>query len=369
MSLERLQIQGVRNLQSVKLERLARINILFGVNGSGKTSVLEAIHLLGLARSFRSTQIKPVINHQQTECTIFGELRSVGGPAMAMGVSRDRQSHYKIRINGQNVYSTAELAEHLPLLTINADSFGLLMGPPASRRRYLDWSVFHVEPSFYGEWKRYQRCIKQRNSVLRRDKIDASQLDTWTMELALAGDTVDKMRRKQFEQLAATFKMVAAELSDSLVGLELRYHRGWDKEKSLSAALEHAQPSDTERGFTHVGAHRADIRIKIGSANAVEILSRGQLKLAVCALKLAQGQLFSRLTGRECVYLIDDLPSELDQKHLEAFCHLLQKLDSQVFVTCVDHAELDRKWLNPEYVELFHVEQGEVTRMIDSVFK
>lgn len=363
MLLERLQIQGVRNLVSVKLEQLAPINVIYGANGAGKTSVLEAIHILGLARSFRNPQIKPVINHRQPGCTVFGRLSGAqanASGAVAMGVSRDRNSNYNIRINGRNVTTAAELAERLPLLTINADSFDLLTGPPASRRKYLDWSVFHVEPSFYSEWKRYQRCIKQRNSVLRRDKIDSQLLDIWTRELGQVGEAVNGMRQQQFEKLAEGFVQLAGQLSKSLVGLELRYHRGWDREKTLSEALEQALPSDMERGFTHIGAHRADLKIRQGGANAVDVLSRGQIKLAVCALKLAQGRLFTQLTGRRGVYLVDDLPAELDGQHLQAFCDLLQGLGSQVFVTCVDYKELEGRWKESTEVALFHVEQGAV---------
>ncbi len=362
MLLERLQIQGVRNLESVRLDPLALINVLYGDNGAGKTSVLEAIHILGLARSFRNPQIKPVINYQQSECTVFGRLSGVyveQGGTVAMGVTRDRQSQYKIRINGLNVSSTAELAEYLPLLTINADSFDLLTGAPASRRRYLDWSVFHVEPSFYSQWKRYQRCIKQRNSVLRRDKIDSQQLSTWTKELVYVGEEVDRMRQQQFSKLAQGFLALANQLTESLEGIELRYHQGWDKEKSLDEALEQTLSSDMERGFTHVGPHRADLKIRLGRVNAVDVLSRGQIKLAVCALKLAQGRLLGELTGRKCVYLIDDLPSELDDGHLTAFCQLLEGLGSQVFVTCVDRHDLLDKWSESAQVALFHVEHGQ----------
>ena len=363
MLLERLHIQAVRNLDSVRLDPLAPINVLYGSNGAGKTSVLEAIHILGLARSFRNPQIKSVINYQQSECTVFGRLSgayAAEGGAVAMGVTRDRNSQYKIRINGLNVTSAAELAEYLPLLTINADSFDLLTGAPASRRRYLDWSVFHVEPSFYAQWKRYQRCIKQRNSVLRRDKIDSQVLSTWTKELVQVGEEVGRMRQQQFLKLAQGFLELASQLTDSLDGIKLRYHQGWDKEKPLSEALEQTLSSDIERGFTHVGPHRADLKIKLGSVNAVDVLSRGQIKLAVCALKLAQGRLLGELTERKCVYLIDDLPSELDSGHLRAFCHLLQGLGSQVFVTCVDQTELLDKWSDSGQVALFHVEHGQI---------
>src|SRR5690606_17108308 len=148
MPLKRLTVTAVRNLHPVTLHPSPRINIISGPNGSGKTSLLEAIHILGLARSFRSTRLQPVIQYQQDSCTVFGEVFLSGGNASKIGITRSRQADYDIRINGQNARSTAELAEVLPLQLINPDSFRLLEGAPKQRRQYLDWGVFHVEHRF-----------------------------------------------------------------------------------------------------------------------------------------------------------------------------------------------------------------------------
>lgn len=219
-----------------------------------------------------------------------------------------------------------------------------------------------MEPSFYSEWKRYQRCIKQRNSLLRRDKIDDNLLSTWTKELVHVGERVDAMRKQQLSRLNQGFLGLVSQLTKSLEGIDFRYYQGWDSEKTLSEALSQTLSSDMERGFTHVGPHRADLKIRMGPASAIDVLSRGQIKLAVCALKLAQGRLLDELTGRKCVYLIDDLPSELDGEHLSAFCQLLEAVGSQVFVTCVEKRDLLGKFSASAQVALFHVEHGQVCR-------
>lgn len=130
MSLSRITVTAVRNLHPVTLSPSSRINILHGANGSGKTSVLEAIHLLGLARSFRSTRLQPVIHYEQPACTIFGQVQLVEGGSSNLGISRDRQGELQIRIDGQNARSAAQLADLLPLQLINPDSFRLLEGAP-----------------------------------------------------------------------------------------------------------------------------------------------------------------------------------------------------------------------------------------------
>lgn len=147
MSLSRVSVTAVRNLHPVTFSPSPRINILYGANGSGKTSVLEAVHLLGLARSFRSTRLTPVIQYEQLACTVFGQVELSEGGSSNLGISRDRQGEFTIRIDGQNARSAAQLAEILPLQLINPDSFRLLEGAPKIRRQFLDWGVFHVEPA------------------------------------------------------------------------------------------------------------------------------------------------------------------------------------------------------------------------------
>jgi DNA replication and repair protein RecF len=360
--LDRVNITSVRNLGKVQISGLRQTNVFFGTNGSGKTSFLEALHILGVARSFRTHKIKTVVSRGESGCTVYGERApSSREGRVAIGVRRDLDGSYQIRIDGRNVASTAELAAHLPVLCVNADSFNLFLAGPASRRKYLDWSVFHVEQLFYPAWKKYQRCIKQRNTILRRDKLDRASLAAWSAELAEAGETLSELRRTHFDGLRPLFVTLARELSDSLEGIDVGFSRGWDATRSLAEVLESGEASDIDRGFTQSGPHRADLRIKLNGINAVDILSRGQMKLAICALTLAQGSLLGELTGRSCMYLVDDLPSELDMLHRELFCRILANLGSQVFVTCVNYEDVSALWPDTAEVAVFHVEHGEVT--------
>ncbi|MBP8202984.1 MAG: DNA replication and repair protein RecF, partial [Pseudomonas sp.] len=195
MALTRFTVAAVRNLHPVTLSPSPRINILSGDNGSGKTSLLEAIHLLGLARSFRSSRLLPVIQHELDECTVFGQVALVQGGQSSLGISRNRLGELHIRIDGENVRSAAQLAETLPLQLINPDSFRLLEGVPKIRRQFLDWGVFHVEPRFLPAWQRLQKALRQRNSWLRRGTLDGAAQAAWDRELCLASDEIDGYRR------------------------------------------------------------------------------------------------------------------------------------------------------------------------------
>jgi DNA replication and repair protein RecF len=363
--LTQLQIHQVRNLRQVKLQDLQRVNVFFGSNGSGKTSVLEAIHVLGMARSFRGNSIKSLITHNATSCTVFGTtapIRSTSpvGVGLPLGVQRNRTGDAQIKVGGKPVRTLAELAEQLPLQVITADSFGLLTGPPTGRRQYLDWGVFHVEQRFFGQWQRFQRCLKQRNNLLRRDKIPDQELAVWTRDLAQAGEAIGEYRKDYFKILAPRFQELIARLAPSLEPVELRYQQGWDRKLSYREALEQGLPSDAEQGYTHCGPQRADMRVITGGHLAAETLSRGQQKLVVCGLKLAQGQLMAQLGRNSCTYLIDDLPSELDHDHSLLVCDLLASMDAQVFITCIDQEEIRSVWPKTSELTVFHVEHGSV---------
>ncbi|MDH5171057.1 MAG: DNA replication/repair protein RecF [Gammaproteobacteria bacterium] len=368
MSLTRLHINHVRNLKQVKLQELAQVNVFFGRNGSGKTSVLEAVHLLGMARSFRGSSIKSLITHGQESCVAFGMASAPGlpGSGVSLGVQRSAAGEALIKVAGSPVRSLAKLVEYLPLQVINADSFELLTGAPGARRQYLDWGVFHVEHRFLEQWQRFQRCIKQRNKLLRHGKIRDEELAVWTRDLATSGAAIGEYRKAYFKQLVPRFTAIMSRLLPSVGdGLELRYHQGWDRQSTYENALESSVASDIEQGYTHVGPQRADVRVLTGGMLAADILSRGQQKLVVCGLKLAQGQLMSEQGKGSCTYLVDDLPSELDLEHSRLVCELLASMKAQVFITCVDEADIASVWPEDKSgLALFHVEQGTVKAVI-----
>lgn len=360
MELSKLQISGVRNLQHIKLQGLAKVNVFFGANGAGKTSVLEAIHLLGMARSFRGKSVKPIISHGQPHCTVFGLVGDSSGK-LSLGVQRSLEGDVQIKVAGKAVRSAAQLAEYLPLQIIDANSFDLLTGSPQARRQYLDWGVFHVEHRFFNQWQRFQRCIKQRNNLLRHGKMSSTELTVWTRDLVISGANLSQYRLEYFTQLAPNFQSVIESLAPELTGLQLHYRQGWDKSLDYAAALDASQGVDLERGYTHVGPQRADIRITIDSRSAADVLSRGQQKLVVCALKLAQGQLMAKLEHSICTYLLDDLSAELDKNHCKLVCAQLSSMNVQVFATSIEMSDLCSVWPNEDSMQVFHVEHGVVT--------
>ena len=118
---------------------------------------------------------------------------------------------------------------------------------------------------------------------------------------------------------------------------------------------------DIQQGFTRFGPHRADLRIQLSAGSAADILSRGQLKLVVASLRLAQAELLQQLTDSKCLFLIDDLPAELDRQHRRELCRTVERLGLQVLITCIELEDLSGCWDHAERLGMFHVEQGNIT--------
>lgn len=368
MSLTRLSIQTLRNLESAELRPSPRVNLIYGENGSGKTSILEAIHTLAMGRSFRSHKHKPLIQHHRDRYTLFARVKpGQEHGEIPLGLSRSRTGEVSFKLEGRPLGSVAELASLLPVQILNSQTFALLEGSPKVRRQFMDWLVFHVEPRFFPAWKAAQRCLKQRNSLLRRDRIDGAELAVWDRELVSQTEVIDSYRRRSIER----FQTVFLELLESFVqipGVSLSYRQGWDKERSYAQVLQDSYERDRQMGHTQSGSHRADLRMAVEGQAAAEVLSRGQQKLVVCALKIAQGYLLSELTGRRCVYLVDDLPAELDHQHRATLVDWLDRLESQVFITGVEKEPLLVDWRERPTAQpqVFHVEQGRVTTEVDN---
>lgn len=361
MTLNRLFIQNLRNLEGVDITPSAQVNLIFGENGSGKTSILEAINLLALGRSFRSHKHKPLIRHQQLSFTVFGKVRTDDLSEIPIGINRTHDGEASFKANGVLVPSAADLAAYLPVQVINSETFLLLEGSPKVRRQFIDWLVFHVEHAFFPAWKAIQRCLKHRNSLLRRDRIDPFELAPWDQELIVLTERIHGFREDSFRQFCEVFDELCKEFI-KLEGIKLGYYRGWDKDRSYADVLAAGIERDQRIGYTQSGSHRADLKITIDGQDAAEILSRGQQKLLVCALKIAQGYVFTRMTGRKSVYLVDDLPAELDEKHRALLVKWLATMGTQVFITGVEKDVLVSSWLDkPEVMpKLFHVEHGKV---------
>ncbi|QSX40882.1 DNA replication/repair protein RecF [Shewanella cyperi] len=359
MSLTRLSIDAFRNIQSAQLLPGPGLNLIYGQNGSGKTSILEAIYFLGMGRSFRSHLAQRVINQDADKLTLFALLKLESGDSK-LGLRRFRSGDTEVRIDGERVKRLSELAEALPIQVITPESFALLFEGPKARRQFIDWGAFHSSPQFHQAWMASRRILKQRNQLLRNGA-PYQQIRFWDQELVRYALEVTEIRNQYVHSLNDVLKGIIGEFLPE-VDIRVSFTRGWDSKSELAELLEAQYPRDLATGHTVNGPHKADLRLRVGTLPVQDALSRGQLKLLVCALRIAQGKLLKQQIDKHSIYLVDDLPSELDAQHRQQLLQQLLDTGAQLFVTAIEPAAIvDLLPAPPD--RMFHVEQGRVTQI------
>ena len=348
MALTELAADAVRCLKNAELQLSPNLNLVFGGNGAGKTSVLEAAFLLGRARSFRTRIGERLIRHGAERLWVFG--RNAKPTPDHGGLEIDRKTGSRARLNGSTMASYAALAEAFPVQVIDAEIHKLVEEGSARRRRWLDWAVFHVEHSFTVHWASYSRTLKQRNAALQ----GGADHRPWDGELSRLGEELTEARARFFEAWLPYWQENEASLLG--LGLQIGFNRGWPAGQSLAAALNADEARDKERGITTHGAHRADLVLRMGRYAARDVLSRGQQKLAAVAMTLAQLQCLRETAQLQPTLLLDDPAAELDAAHLGLFIERVGQLKAQRIVTSLS-ADF-RVFGEPDQV--FHVEQGEL---------
>jgi len=356
--IEKLSITAVRNILALDIEPIPTVNILHGENGSGKTSILESIHLLASGRSFRTTKLEPLINSDKDEAVVFARL----GDGKEIGLSKSRRQKHYLKFRSEKQANWENVARELPCQILDSHSFLLLEGGPKSRRQFLDWGVFHVEHGFVENWRRTKKSIANRNLLLKQRSPDHSQIAAWDSELCWAAREVHRAREEYFEVFLPLFLELYRSMNGADVGaLEIDYESGWDNERELEDILVENRDVDIRYGATQSGPHRADLIFKIGRNRAVDLLSRGQQKILVSTMKIAQGLLLSQALDRNCIFLIDDLPSELDHDNRAAILSQLVSMGGQIFVTCVEIDGILDSLSGQPKLATFHVERGTIT--------
>jgi DNA replication and repair protein RecF len=356
MSILRLKANQFRNLQSFHIEPTLGFNVFYGHNGSGKTSLLETVYFLSLARSFRSHHINHIIHYDAPLFSVFSEVLA-HDQKYALGLEKGRDGKTRMRLNGEAIQTTAQLAGLLPLQLMNPATFQLLEGGPQIRRQFLDWGVFHVEQSFFNVWKNFQKVLKQRNSALKQG-LGPKQVKIWDQELVTLSEQLELLRKSYFNDLKPLFLAMVERLIN-IPNLIMSYQQGWDQTRNLQDVLDEGYEKDCIMGYTQQGPQRTDLQIKVNEVPATYVLSRGEQKMVVCALQIAQGLLLKNLVERNCIYLIDDLAAELDGSRRKALVQALSDLGAQVFLTGIEFEEIADIFEHQE-VKLFHVEQGAI---------
>jgi DNA replication and repair protein RecF len=369
MYLSNFQSQEFRNLKPFDIKLSPDLNVISGDNAAGKSSILEAIGYLIGGRSFRTIKQKLLVSHHSESFLLFGSFSN----EQKLGVSFNSLTSLKrLKLNGEKVKSLSSVASIYPVQILSPESYHLIDSGPMERRKYLDWLLFHVEHRYHYSWVSFNKLLKQRNSFLRTynrtndiEFFQSEELKAWDVQYILRSNELDDYRIKLVVDLLNEVRVILKDLNFEFTDdLSISYYSGFTGD--LSEKIKESFVKDCVSGNTQYGPHKADLRIKIGKHLAKDILSRGQKKILINCMYLAQTQLLKNKTEKDSLFIIDDFSSELDVYNQASLIEALRKQKNvQIILSCLQADMI--KPLIKEYnnVKMFHVEHGELN-VIDS---
>lgn len=350
-----------RNLEEQPVFPGPGLNLFAGANGAGKTSILEACHVLGRGRSFRTHRLARVCREGTSTFLVGAEVDVPNEGRSRAGVewSGERRS----RLNGQWLDAHWEVARRLPVLSIHSGSFELLTGIPEERRRLLDWCSFFLDVEFPKVWKIWRRAHEQHNAALKMG--DRRLIERFEDIAAEAGAALGRIRERCVMVLAERLKgSTVSEICSDLEGeVEIEYRQGWPAHEELGETYRRNRAKDLERGFTQSGPQKGDLDIRVGGRAGRDV-SRGEQKRVVTALVIAQGLLLGRVSGRVTpLLLVDDLLAEMDSTGVGGVMNVVAGLGWQTLATTVDLGWARSEFESRAGARLFHVEHGKVRKV------
>lgn len=360
MILDRLEVDHLRNIESLSIEFRPGINLLTGPNGAGKTSILEAVHLLVRGKSFRRGGLESQISYSADDMGIRGRF-SADETSFRMDFAKRRGEPLDLRCDRRRVQRVSEIVSLVPIQTFLPDLAELIFGAPVERRKWLDLGALYTNPDSLRTMAHFRHVLRQRNAVLRSRQL--AQLDAWDFELVASAEALTSLRRACFDEMIKGVAYCMAQLCPELE-VTLRFFPGF-RGKEFAEELQKQRPRDVQLRMTSSGPHRADVQVRIGMdgrqrralPSAAVLVSQGQARALAAALKLGQVQyLIAR--GYSSLLLVDDLGSEWDDLHCDRFLNLMTGLGSQVLGSAVSERFLPHDW--GDRVTRFSLKHGSI---------
>jgi DNA replication and repair protein RecF len=384
MSVVKLVTNNFRNLNDATIDFHSQLNFFVGDNGSGKSSLLEALFFLGHGKSFRTSKLDALACHEKTNFVV--SVRD--GNNRQLGLSRDIISGLTtIKIDGEFQNRLSVLAKNIAIQIVTPESFKLFFGGPRERRRFVDLGMFHVKHSFAQQWKNFNRVLKQRNACIRLNNNSSesnAMLSYWTDQFCQMSVEVAGVREEYsltlINELDGWLTLLLPNLKSRVT---VQYLRGWPQKRELEEVLFSNKEREAKYGYSLYGAHKFDLKFLLDKQPLETQLSRGQQKLFLLALTFTQAKLIARVERVKPILLIDDIGAELDINSRKALSKALEILDCQVIITAIsndvltpffdrfiesdksdnDYSENEKTITKIENYKVFHVKHGEISAM------
>lgn len=368
MFLKEIQLKNYRNYENANVQFSEGINIFIGENAQGKTSLMEAIYVLAMARSHRTANDKELICWNNDFARVEGRVQKKNSTfPLELSVSKMGK---KAKFNHLEQSKLSAYIGNLNVIIFAPEDLSLVKGSPSVRRKFLDMEIGQMSPIYLHHLVQYQHLLKQRNHYLKqlisKKAKDLTFLEVLTEQLAAHGSAILSERHLFIKQLESWAQPIHAQISKQKEELEINYQCSFkitdlkNKEqiyKDMMAAFENGKKRELDQGTTLYGPHRDDLTFSVNEKSVQTFGSQGQQRTTALSLKLAEIDLMKEITGEYPLLLLDDVLSELDD---ERQTHLLEAIQDKVqtFLTTTSLDGVKKEILNAP--KIFRIENGHV---------
>lgn len=365
MILNNIDILNFKNIASTTLEFSPGVNCLLGMNGMGKSNLLESIHFLSMARPMTPLPDNALIRHGEEMLIVKGDYLTDAGAidTIACGITRGKGKN--LRRNGKEYKKFSEHIGRYPIVTVTPGDSQLVSGPAEDRRKLMDMVISQARPEYLSQLIRYNRALESRNRMLRAGVRDALLYESVESGLIDAAAVIYKTRKEWVETIAPGVEECYSRLAGYREKVEISYNSQLSG-TSMKELLSERRPKDTILGYTSAGTHRDDIEAKLDGYSLKRLGSQGQVKTFTVALRLAIFDYLKEARGTTPLLLLDDIFDKLDAGRVE---NIMREVTGnptfgQIFITDTNRKHLDDILAGVEGpCSMIHVENGVFTPM------
>lgn len=329
MDISKLQVQHLRSHEHSAHAITARVTVITGKNGSGKTTLLEALHIGLRGTSFRGSD-GDILQHNQPWWRV--DIETSDGPRVVAFDSQKETARKKVLLDDRQ-FGRMPAAKKMPVILFEPDDLRLLNGSPARRRTFIDAFIAQIDPLYGSVLRKYERALRQRNTLLKQLETTRDDVFVWDMALAEYGAIIISRRvatlAKIHQSVQDTYQSIAG--TNDVVGMHYSHTLIDNVQQKLVNELHANFMRDKALGFTSVGPHRHDVLVDFNGQPAAQVASRGEVRSIILALKFIEVDIATEATGVSPIVLLDDVFAELDETRQQRLAEKCR--NNQMFIT------------------------------------
>ncbi|MDE5902994.1 MAG: DNA replication and repair protein RecF [Muribaculaceae bacterium] len=363
MVLNRIEILDFKNIPEARLDFSPGVNCLVGLNGMGKSNMLEAIHMMCLARAMSSIPESALIRHGADMLAIKGDFTSDAGTEERVAVGIVRGKGKSLKRNGKEYERISAHIGAFPLVSVTPADSMLVSGSAEERRRLTDMVISQADPVYLSHLIRYNRSLESRNRMLRAGVRDDLLYESVEAAMNIAATEIHAARTRWVADIAPRLSEYYSLIAGNSESASIEY-RSVLNDATLPDVLAASRAKDIALGYTSKGVHRDDLATSLGDYSMRRLGSQGQVKSFILALRLAIFDFLKASGGKTPILLLDDIFDKLDASRVE---HILKMVSSgenfgQIFITDTNRSHIDSILTGLEGdTKLFEVTDGAFT--------